>query len=420
MSQRLPVHSQYAPARTRSFPPATERGHEGNHTTPVATPHAQGVGLVKRHFASWDEPLPLDSGETLAPITLAYETYGELSPAGDNAILILHALSGDAHAAGYHHTTDEKPGWWDDMIGPGRAFDTNHYYIICSNVIGGCRGSTGPSSLDPATLRPYATRFPVVTIPDMVRAQVRLLDLLGIERLLAVAGGSMGGFQALEWATAYTERVQGVIAFATTARSSPQTIAWNTIGRHAIMSDSRWRGGAYYGHTPPRVGLALARMMGHVTYLSESELEARFGRTLQNHENPRFSLDAEFAIEHYLTHKGIRFTERFDANSYLYLTKALDYWDLPARYGSLEEALARSHAHYLLFSYRTDWLYPPSESHTLEEALRAVGRPVHHITFDSQSGHDTFLTHPHLHAPVVKEFLLELVATGTSEKYVLL
>lgn len=262
-----------------------------------------GVGLVQTRYATWLEPLPLESGAQLAPLTLAFETYGELSPARDNAILILHALSGDAHVAGRHSSTDPKPGWWDAMVGPGRPFDTDCYFIICSNVIGGCKGSTGPSSIDPATGKPYGLRFPVITIGDMVRAQTRLIDHLGIDRLLAVVGGSMGGFQALEWATAYPDRVHGAILLATAARSSAQTVAWNAIGRRAIMADPRWRGGDYYGHEPPVDGLATARMIGHITYLSEPSLERKFGRAFQR-GGPSYTMAQEFVIESYLEHQA--------------------------------------------------------------------------------------------------------------------
>ena len=368
----------------------------------------EGVGLVERRYATWQEPLVLDSGATLAPITLAYETYGELSPARDNAILLLHALSGDAHAAGRHRPSDPKPGWWDVMVGPGRPFDTERYFVICSNVIGGCQGSTGPSSIDPATGRPYGARFPVITIADMVRAQARLIDLLGIETLLAVAGGSMGGFQALEWAIACPHRVRGAILLATSARSSAQTVAWNAIGRRAIMSDPRWRGGDYYGDEPPIDGLAVARMIGHITYLSEPALEQKFGRAFQEGAGPGFTLAPEFAIESYLEYKGASFNARFDANSYLYITKAMDYWDLPAQYGSLEAALARARARFLLLSFTSDWLYPTAESRTIADALRRLDRSVEHIELESIAGHDAFLVDTELQAPIIAEFLASL------------
>lgn len=374
----------------------------------------EGVGLVHRQYLTWTEPLPLESGAALSPVTLAFETYGELNQERSNAILLLHALSGDAHAAGFHSPADRKPGWWDTMVGPGRPFDTERYYIICSNVLGGCQGSTGPASRDPNSGRPFATRFPVITIGDMVRAQTRLIDALGVERLLAVAGGSMGGFQALEWATSYPERVGGAILLATSARSSAQTVAWNSIGRRAIMSDPRWRGGNYYGHEPPTDGLAIARMIGHVTYLSEPSLEAKFGRRLQGAQEPAFSLEREFAVESYLDYQGESFNARFDANSYLYITKAMDYWDLPARYGSLDAAMARVQGSTLLLSFSSDWLYPTAESQAIADALTRQGRPVEHVDIQSSAGHDAFLIDVEPQRPIISDFLDQLARRAYS------
>jgi homoserine O-acetyltransferase len=372
--------------------------------------HTEGVGIVQRQYLTWTEPLALSSGASLAPLTLAFETYGELNAAGSNAILLLHALSGDAHAAGRHSTSDRKPGWWDTMVGPGRPFDTSRYFVICSNVLGGCQGSTGPASRDPRSGRPYGARFPVVTIDDMVRAQARLIDALGIKKLLAVAGGSMGGFQALEWATALPERVGGALLLATSARSAAQTIAWNAIGRRAIMSDPRWRGGDYYGYEPPTDGLAVARMIGHVTYLSEESLEAKFGRRLQGSDAPAFSLQREYAIESYLDYQGASFNERFDANAYLYITKAMDYWDLPARYGSLDAAMARVQGRTLLISFTSDWLYPTAESRAIADALARQGRPVEHVELPGSAGHDAFLVDEAAQRPIITGFLRELSA----------
>jgi homoserine O-acetyltransferase len=366
------------------------------------------IGLVERKYATWIEPLPLDSGATLAPVTLAYETYGTLNQRGDNAILLLHALSGDSHAAGRYRYDDRKPGWWETMVGPGRPFDTNRYFIICSNVLGGCQGSTGPSSINPATGKPYATSFPVITIGDMVRAQTRLIDDLGIDSLLAVAGGSMGGFQALEWATAYPERVRSAVLLASSARSATQTIAWNSIGRRAIMSDPRWRDGHYYGDEPPTDGLAVARMVGHVTYLSDVSLEQKFGRRLQHRGEASFTLESEFAVESYLDYQGESFNARFDANSYLYITKAMDYWDLPGRYGTLEQALARSQAAFLLLSFSSDWLYPTSESAWIADTLRQLDRRVEHVDLPSQAGHDAFLVDYEAQAPIISDFLASI------------
>lgn len=370
------------------------------------------VGLVETRYATWTEPLPLESGAELGFVTVAYETYGTLNERHDNAILLLHALSGDAHAAGRHNPADRKPGWWDAMVGPGRPFDTNKYYVICSNIIGGCQGTTGPSSIDPTTGKPYGPRFPIITIGDMVQAQVRLIDRLGIDRLLAVAGGSVGGFQALEWATALPERVRGVVALATAARSSPQAIAWYSIGRRAITSDLRWRGGDYYGSEGPIDGLAVARMIAHVTYLSEDAFEAKFGREYQDGIGPRWTLEGEFAVESYLDYQGNSFTRRFDANSYLYLTKAMDYWDLPMRYGSLEAAFARSQATFLLLSFSSDWHYPVRDSLEIEHALRAAKRPVEHYTIESRAGHDAFLVDEDEQRPIITRFLDQLVARG--------
>ena len=370
-----------------------------------ATASTAALGLIERRVATWDEPLALESGVELGPITLAYETYGVLNAQRDNAILLLHALSGDAHAAGRHHADDRKPGWWDTMVGPGKPFDTNRFFVICSNVLGGCQGSTGPASINPATGRLYGARFPVLTIGDMVNAQVRLIDRLGIATLFAVAGGSMGGFQALEWLAAHGERVRSGVLLATAARSSPQTVAWNSIGRRAIMSDLRWRGGDYYGSDGPSDGLAVARMIGHVTYLSEDAFEAKFGREYQDGIGPRYTLDPELAVESYLDYQGSSFNARFDANSYLYITKAMDYWDLSTHYGSLEAAFARTQAATLLISFTSDWLYPIADSQAIERALRANRLPVEHITLPSRAGHDAFLVDDDAQKPFIERFL---------------
>ncbi|PDV99861.1 homoserine O-acetyltransferase MetX [Candidatus Chloroploca asiatica] len=374
--------------------------------TAVATERVfDGVGLVQRQYFTWTEPLTLESGKMLGPVTLAYETYGQLNAERSNAILLLHALSGDAHAAGFYAPAERKPGWWDMMVGPGRPFDTDRYYIICSNVIGGCMGSTGPSSRDPRTGRPYATRFPVITIGDMVRAQARLIDALGIDQLMAVAGGSMGGFQALEWMTSNPERVRSAILIATAARSGTQTIAWNSIARRAIMSDPRWRNGDYYGYESPVDGLALARMLGHVTYLSEPALEQKFGRRLQHNDDLAFSLEREFAVESYLDYQGEAFNQRFDANSYLYITKAMDYWDLPGRYGNLDVAFNRVTGSTLLISFSSDWLYPTAESQAIADALTRRGRFVEHVDLPGIAGHDAFLLDAEAQEPIINAFL---------------
>ncbi len=367
------------------------------------------AGIVQTQFATFEEPLRLESGAFLAaPWTLAYETYGRLNAEHSNAILLCHALSGDAHAAGVHGHNGRRAGWWDAFVGPGRAFDTDRYFVICSNVIGGCSGSTGPSSLNPQTDQPYGSRFPVVTIGDMVAAQARLLDLLGIDRLLAVAGGSMGGMQALQWAVAYPERVHGVMALATTARSSAMTIALNTIGRQAIMRDSRWRGGDYYDGVRPADGLAIARMVGHISYLSEDALAEKFDRRLQWHDQFQYAVEPEFAVESYLSHQGDAFVQRFDANSYLVITKAMDYFDLSGRYGSLRQAFEHTRSRFLTISFDSDWLYPTDELVALAAGLRAAGRPVKQVELSSAKGHDAFLLEDGLMKPVIDAFLEDL------------
>jgi homoserine O-acetyltransferase len=366
------------------------------------------VGLVERQYFTFaeKEPMRLDSGETLGPITLAYETYGRLNSDCSNAILILHALSGDAHAAGYHSFKNPKAGWWDDCIGPGKAFDTNKYFIICSNVIGGCQGSTGPSSLNPATGKPYGLSFPVVTVGDMVRAQRHLIDYLGIEKLLAVAGGSMGGMQVLQWTVSYPERVRAALPLATTARHSPMLIAFSEVGRQAIYADPNWNGGDYYDKARPNAGLAVARMVGHITYLSEESMHQKFGRRLQERERFGYDFTTDFAIESYLRYNGNRFTERFDANSYLYVTKAMDYFDLSNDYGSLTNAFARStDITYLVVSFTSDWLYPTYHSKELVSALTAVGADVTYCNLKSTWGHDAFLLEVETMTSLISDFL---------------
>src|SRR5262249_13718725 len=292
--------------------------------------------IVEARTVRFDS-LTLDSGATIAPVDVAYETYGTLNSAKSNAILVLHAFSGDAHAAGISPETG-KPGWWDNMIGPGKGFDTNKYFVICSNVLGGCRGTTGPSSINPATGCPYAMSFPVITISDMVRLQKMLIDSLGIRRLLAVSGGSMGGMQALEWAVSYPDCVVTAIPIASTTKHSAQQIAFNEVGRQAIMADPDWCGGDYYGKQPPARGLAVARMVGHITYMSDESMREKFGRRLRGKENFGFGFDVDFEVESYLRYRGSQFVNRFDANSYLYITKAMDYFDLTSGHRTLSSA----------------------------------------------------------------------------------
>ncbi|MCL5951497.1 MAG: homoserine O-acetyltransferase [Chloroflexi bacterium] len=369
------------------------------------------VGLVERQYFTFaeDEPTPLDSGETLGPITLAYETYGKLNADKSNAILILHALSGDAHAAGYQAPDDKQPGWWDDCIGPEKAFDTNKFFVICSNVIGGCQGSTGPSSINPQTGKPYGLSFPVVTVADMVRAQSDLIDHLGIERLLAVAGGSMGGMQVLQWTVSYPDRVRAALPLATTARHSPMLIAFSEVGRQAIYADPNWNRGDYYDGVRPNSGLAVARMIGHITYLSETSMQQKFGRNLTR-ARFGYDFDTDFSVEGYLRYKGNGFTQRFDANSYLYVTKAMDYFDLSNGQHSLAAAFANSsRVVYLVVSFTSDWLYPAYHSKELVSALTAVGADVSYCNLQSTWGHDAFLLEVETMTSLISNFLDRVV-----------
>src|SRR5579872_1503481 len=359
--------------------------------------------IVESHVARFDG-ISLDSGSTLAPVEIAYETYGELNARKTNAILVLHAFSGDAHAAGISPETG-KPGWWDNMIGPGKAFDTNKYFVISSNVLGGCRGSTGPSSINPESSCPYAMSFPVITIGDMVRAQRMLIDSLGIERLLTVSGGSMGGMQALEWAVAWPDRVVSAIPIATTTRHSAQQIAFNEVGRQAIMADPDWNEGDYYSSKPPARGLAVARMVGHITYMSDDSMREKFGRRLRGKENFGFDFDVDFEVESYLRYRGTEFVSRFDANSYLYITKAMDYFDLVNGRASLGEALEHVKARFLVISFTSDWLYPSYQSLEIVSTLRGRNRDVTYCELPSNYGHDAFLVDVAEQTEVIRGFL---------------
>ncbi|MBV9168959.1 MAG: homoserine O-acetyltransferase [Chloroflexi bacterium] len=392
------------------------------------------AGVARTQFIDLPHPLALDSGASLEHVRIAYETYGRLAPTRDNVILVCHALSGDAHAAGWSEDPDApsavdgigadergiKPrgglGWWDGMIGPGKAFDTDRYFVVCTNLIGSCRGSTGPSSIDAATGRPYALNFPVITVGDMVRAERGFLDVLGIERLLAVGGGSLGGMQALEWAVAYPKDVRGVISIASTARLGSQGVAWNAIARNAIMADPAWQAGDYYGtDRAPMAGIGIARMVGHVTYLSAESMHQKFGRRLQARDAYSYTLtEPDFAVESYLRHQASSFAGRFDANSYLYISRALTYFDLARDHGagSLEAALAGALARFLLISFSSDWLYPPADSHELEQALIANGARVRHYPIQASYGHDSFLLDEARQAPLIAAFLEEISAHG--------
>ncbi|MFW5729703.1 MAG: homoserine O-acetyltransferase MetX [Spirochaetota bacterium] len=363
------------------------------------------VGIVEPRQVTFEEPFRLDCGQDFRPITVAYETYGSLNEAKSNAILVAHAFSGDAHAAGHYRESGGPPGWWDHMIGPGKAFDTEKYFVICSNVLGGCGGTTGPGSIDPETGKPYALSFPVVTIEDMVRVQARLLDHLGINRLLAVAGGSMGGMQAIEWTASYPGRVKGAIVLAATARLSAQAIAFNAVGRNAIMSDPKWNNGEYYGGEQPARGLSIARMVGHITYLSDQSMGMKFGRKLQERERFGFDFSDQFAVESYLEHQGDKFVDRFDANSYIYLTKAIDYYDLAARYGSLEDAFSKVRARFLVMSFSSDWLYPSYQAKEIVFSLTKCGKDVSYTEISSPYGHDSFLLESERQTPLIAAFL---------------
>ncbi len=354
------------------------------------------VGLVEKKYFTFAHPpneMVLESGERLGPVTIAYETYGQLDKEKSNAVLICHALSGDSHAAGYYSVDDPKPGWWDIMIGPGKGIDTDRYFVICSNIIGSCMGSTGPSSINPETGRPYGLNFPLVTIGDMVDAQKALMDHLGIEKLLSVVGGSIGGMQVLEWAVRYPEMVRSAVALATTARHSALAIAFNEVARQAIMADPNWKGGHYYNGPRPDHGLAVARMIGHITYLSEESMWEKFGRRLQNKNAFSYDFDADFQIESYLLYQGRKFVERFDANSFLYITKAADYYDLAREHGndSLAAALSKAQARFLVVSFTSDWLYPTYQSRAIVQAIKKNWGDVSFCEIDAKWGHDAFL-----------------------------
>jgi homoserine O-acetyltransferase len=338
------------------------------------------------------QPLILDSGRDLAPFTIAYQTYGTLNETKSNCLLVCHALTGDQFAASRHPVT-AKPGWWEIMIGPGKPIDTNRFFVVCPNVIGGCMGSTGPANPDPATGKPYGLSFPLVTIRDMVRAQAMLLDALGIEKILSVLGGSMGGMQVLQWAASYPDRVISAVPIAASARHSAQNIAFHEVGRQAIMADPEWKNGDYalFG-TRPSKGLAVARMAAHITYLSEAALQRKFGRTLQNRDSFSFAFGPDFRIESYLHHQGITFVERFDANSYLYITRAMDYFDLAADYGGrLAEAYRGTRARFCIISFTSDWLFPPAENKRVVHALNAAAANVSFVEIATDRGHDAFL-----------------------------
>lgn len=414
------------------------------------------VGTVETQYLDLPHPVRLDCGQELHPVRVAYETYGTLSPQRDNVILVCHALSGDAHAAGIAKTppaestrdgfgaTDRDGaagkglGWWDGMIGPGKAFDTDRFFVVATNLLGGCRGTTGPSSVNPATAKPYGADFPVITVADMVRTERAFLDELGIERLAVVAGGSLGGMQALEWAVLFPDQVDAIVPIASTHALHPQGVAWNAIARESIMRDPAWQGGQYYGTgAAPDAGMGVARMVGHVTYLSAQALEDKFGRRLQRSpgettsrtprgmpdekavipgmqegDDIRYTIDgAEFQVESYLRHQAGSFVKRFDANTYLYMSRALTYFDLARQHGgSLDRALAGVAARTLLIAFSSDWLYPPAASREIADALRALGKPVEFEVIEAPYGHDCFLLEEARQIPIIRQFLSGLSA----------
>jgi len=346
--------------------------------------------------------LDLESGDKLSPVTIAYETYGKLNEHRDNAVLICHALTGDAHVAGISSET-EKVGWWDSMIGPGKAFDTDRYFVFCSNVIGGCKGSTGPSSMNPITGKPYGPDFPVITIGDMVNAQVKLVEYLGIDKLLSIAGGSMGGMQVLEWMVSHPGRVRSAIPISTAARHSPQQIAFNEVGRQAIMADPNWKDGNFYGSSVPGRGLSVARMLGHITYMSDISMQEKFGRRFRDNRQP-FKFTADFEVEGYLLHRGLSFIERFDANSYLFITKAIDHFDV-SRGNKMHEAFKKTTAKVLVIAFKSDWLYPLYQSEAIVKACKLAGVDATYCVVDSTYGHDAFLIETEEETHLIKHYL---------------
>ena len=366
------------------------------------------VGLVQTkviRVVEARQPLELECGKTLAPIDVAYETYGELNEAGDNAVLICHALSGDAHVAGINNPDDRKPGWWDVMVGPGKGIDTNKYFVICSNFLGGCGGTTGPSSINPSTGKPYGLDFPIITIADMVKVQRVLLDKLGIKELLAVIGGSIGGMQVLQWAIEYPDFVKAAIPAATTTHLGAQSIAFDAVGRNAILADPNFEGGQYTDEKGPDRGLAIARMIGHITYLSEQGMREKFGRKLRNADSYRYDFNSEFAVETYLDYQGQSFVERFDSNSYLYITRAADYFDLEKDYGSLKNAFSNTKCRFLVISFASDWLFTPAQSRSIVNALVANDKDVSYCDIASPYGHDAFLLEPEILGSFISGFL---------------
>jgi homoserine O-acetyltransferase len=374
----------------------------------MAKTKENSVGIVETRtirVIEPDQPLELECGKKLAPIDVAFETYGELNKAGDNVILICHALSGNAHVASMNSPDDNKSGWWDVMVGPGKGIDTDKYFVICSNFLGGCSGTTGPSSINPASGKPYGLEFPIITIADMVKVQKLLLEKLGIKGLLAVIGGSIGGMQVLQWSIAYPDFVKAALPIATTSHLGAQSIAFDAVGRNAILADSKFADGQYINGSGPDRGLAIARMIGHITYLSEQGMREKFGRELRNSHSYNYDFNSEFSVETYLDHQGQSFVGRFDANSYLYITKASDYFDLGKAYGSLKNAFANISCRFLVISFSSDWLFTPAQSRDIVDALVANNKDVSFCDIASPYGHDAFLLEPEILGSFISDFL---------------
>ena len=368
------------------------------------------VGLVEKKSYTFAEPpdeMILECDKKLGPITIAYETFGELDEDRGNTVLICHALSGDSHVAGFYSPKDPKPGWWDIMVGPGKGIDTNKYFIVCSNILGSCMGSTGPCAHNPKTMEPYGHDFPVVTIGDMVRAQKALLDHLGIKKVLSVIGGSIGGMQVLEWSVRYPEMVVSAVPLATTTRHSALAIAFNEVARQAIMADPNWKNGNYYSGSKPDLGLSVARMIGHITYLSDESMRLKFGRRLQEKTNLSHNFEADFQVESYLRYQGTKFVDRFDANSFLYITKAADYFDLEKQHGSgsAVKAFSKTGARFLVVSFTSDWLYPTYQSKSMVKAMKKNGLDVSFCEIEAEWGHDAFLLPNERLTALIKSFL---------------
>ena len=364
------------------------------------------VGLVEaREFVSADL-FTFESSQMLPGFTLRYETYGHLNPAHDNVVLVCHALSGDHHCAGIHGLSDAKPGWWNNLIGPGKAVDTSRFFVICSNCLGGCQGSSGPSSIDASAGKPFGIKFPFVTIRDMVRAQKRLLDSLGVKSLYAVIGGSMGGMQVLQWGIEFPSFVKRLLPMATTARESAQGIGFNEVGRQAIMQDPEWHHGEYPKNGGPKVWLAIARMMAHITYVSDASMDRKFGRK-RTHvtDGAAYNFDVQFEVESYLRYQGESFINRFDANSYLYITRAIDHFDLAAAHGSLEKAFAGVEAETLVVGFTSDWLFPPEQNRQIALALLRAGKRASYAELSTDLGHDSFLLESEELYALVRGFL---------------